>query len=336
MPSKKRTGSPESPDASAPPTATTTESRAEDSPSDEDFSPDPAGPSQIKALLWPAMVRIEEIQRSGKSVSGIPSGFSDLDALTAGFQPGEVLVVAGRPSMGKTAFALNVAAHVTMEHNISTAFFTLESTYEATITRLLAAESRVEASRLRKGTLRDSDFPRLARAAGMLSGAPLWVSELPSRKFEELTQKIRRLHSENGVALVVVDYLQLLEGPLARAENRNQELAAMSRGLKGLAKELRISIMVLAQCSRAPDQRNDHRPWLTDVRDSGAIEEDADVVLFLYRQEIYDGPFDRDGEPIEGKAEVLIAKQRGGPAAHINLFFQSHYARFDSYTRQPA
>ena len=290
------------------------------------------GFTRIKELLWPTMERIEALQRGGKTVTGVASGFNDLDELTSGFQPAELIIVAARPSMGKTAFTLNVAQHAAIEHNVPVAFFSLEMSKESLVQRMLTSEARIDAQRLRKGMLRDDDFPRLARAAGILSSAPVWIDDTPGLTLLEMRSKARRLKADAGVGLVVVDYLQLMQGP-AHAESRQQEVSQISRGLKALAKELNVPVVALSQLSRAPEQRtgDNKRPQLSDLRESGAIEQDADLIMFLCRQEFYDGPTDKDGNSLEGKAEVIVGKQRNGPTGLVNLFFHKQYTRFESY-----
>jgi replicative DNA helicase len=294
------------------------------------------GFTRIKELLWPTMERIEALQRGGKTVTGVASGFGDLDELTSGFQPSDLVIVAARPSMGKTAFTLNVAQHAAIEHNIPVAFFSLEMSKESLVQRMLTSEARIDAQRLRKGLLRDDDFPRLARAAGILSSAPVWIDDTPGMTLLEMRSKARRLKTESGIGLVIVDYLQLMQGP-SNSESRQQEVSQISRGLKALAKELKVPVVALSQLSRAPEQRtgDNKRPQLSDLRESGAIEQDADLIMFLYRQEFYDGPVDKDGNSLEGKAEVIVGKQRNGPTGIVNLFFHKQYTRFESYTQRP-
>jgi replicative DNA helicase len=294
------------------------------------------GFTRIKELLWPTMERIEALQRGGKTITGVASGFNDLDELTSGFQPADLIIVAARPSMGKTAFTLNVAQHAAIEHNVPVAFFSLEMSKESLVQRMLTSEARIDAQRLRKGLLRDDDFPRLARAAGILSSAPVWIDDTPGITLLEMRSKARRLKTESGIGLVIVDYLQLMQGP-SNSESRQQEVSQISRGLKALAKELKVPVVALSQLSRAPEQRtgDNKRPQLSDLRESGAIEQDADLIMFLYRQEFYDGPVDKDGNSLEGKAEVIVGKQRNGPTGIVNLFFHKQYTRFESYTQRP-
>jgi replicative DNA helicase len=241
------------------------------------------GFTRIKELLWPTMERIEALQRGGKSITGVPSGFSDLDELTSGFQPSDLVVVAARPSMGKTAFILNIAQHAAIEHNVPVALFSLEMSKESLVQRMLTGEARVDAQKLRKGMLRDDDFPRLARAAGILAQAPIFIDDSPGITLLEMRSAARRLRADANVGLVVVDYLQLIQSTV-NAENRTQEISQISRSLKALAKELAVPVVALSQLSRATEQRTDKRPQLSDLRESGAIEQDADLVMFIYRQ----------------------------------------------------
>src|SRR5437868_408672 len=293
------------------------------------------GFTRIKELLWPTMERIEALQRGGKTVTGVASGFNDLDEMTSGFQPAELVIVAGRPSMGKTAFTLNVAQHAAIEHNIPVAFFSLEMSKESLGQRMLTSEARIDAQRLRKGLLRDDDFPRLARAAGILSSAPVWIDDTPGMTLLEMRSKARRLKAESGVKMVIVDYLQLMQGP-SNSESRQQDVSMISRGLKALAKELSVPVIALSQLSRAPEQRtgDNKRPQLSDLRESGAREQDADLIMFLHREELYDGPVDKDGNSLEGKAEVIVGKQRNGPTGVVNLHFHKQYTRFENYSKR--
>jgi replicative DNA helicase len=292
--------------------------------------------TRIKELLWPTMERIEALQRGGKTITGVASGFSDLDDLTTGFQSGELIIIAARPSMGKTALVLNIAQHAAIEHNTPIAFFSLEMSKESLVQRLLTSEARLDAQRLRKGMLRDEDFPRLARAAGILSSAPIYIDDSASLTLLEMRSRARRLKVDSGIGLIVLDYLQLIQGP-SSAENRQQEISTISRSLKALAKELAVPVIALSQLSRAPEQRTaEHkRPQLSDLRESGAIEQDADLVMFIYRPEVYEGATDKDGNSLEGRAEIIIGKQRNGPTGTVNLFFHKAYTRFESYTARP-
>jgi replicative DNA helicase len=290
------------------------------------------GFTRIKEMLWPTMERIETLQRSGKAITGVPSGFADLDEMTSGFQPSELIIVAARPSMGKTAFCLNVATQAAVD-GFGVAVFSLEMSKEALVQRMLCAEARVDSQAVRRGTLRDPDFTRLARAAGILQSCPVWIDDTPSLSLLEMRSKARRLKVENDVRLVVVDYLQLMRSP-EYAENRVQEVSDISRSLKGLARELNIPVIALSQLSRASEQRGgERRPILSDLRDSGAIEQDADIVLFIHRPEMYQKE-DSEGNSLEGMAEVIVGKHRNGPTGLVNLYFHKQFTRFDNRTER--
>ncbi len=296
------------------------------------------GFSRIKELLWPTMERIEAIHAGGEAITGVPSGFNDLDEMTSGFQPADLIIIAARPSMGKTAFVLNMAQHAAIEKSRKVAFFSLEMSKESLVQRMLTAEARIDAQKLRKGMLRDDDFPRLARAAGILTHAPIWIDDTAGITLLEMRSKARRLKADQGLDMIVVDYLQLMQGP-ANSESRQQEVSQISRGLKALAKELSVPVLALSQLSRAPEQRagDSKRPQLSDLRESGAIEQDADLIMFIYRPEVYDGPVDKDGNSLEGRAEIIIGKQRNGPIGFVNLFFHKNYTRFENFSqRNPA
>jgi replicative DNA helicase len=291
------------------------------------------GFTRIKELLFPTMERLEELRTSGESITGVSSGFKDLDELTAGFQKSDLVIVAARPSMGKTAFVLNIAQNAALDNNVPVAFFSLEMSKEQLVQRLLTSEGRVDAQRLRKGKLHDDEFIRLGRAAGTLMHAPIWIDDTPGITLLEMRSKARRLKIDNDIGLIVVDYLQLMQGP-SNTESRQQEISYISRSLKGLARELRVPVLALSQLSRAPEQRTgeNKRPQLSDLRESGAIEQDADLVMFIYRQEMYEGPVDKDGNSLEGRAEIIVGKQRNGPTGLVNLFFNKTFTRFENYS----
>jgi replicative DNA helicase len=287
------------------------------------------GFTRIKEMLWPAMERIEMLQKAGKQMSGVPSGFDKLDEMTNGFQPTELVIIAARPSMGKTAFVLNIATHAATE-GYGVAIFSLEMSKESLVHRMLTAEARVDSQRVRKGMLRDTDFTYLARAAGVLQGAPLWIDDTPALTLLEMRSKCRRLKTENDVQIVIVDYLQLMRSP-EYADNRVQEISDISRSLKALARELNVPVIALSQLSRASEQRGGERkPILSDLRDSGAIEQDADLVMFIHRPEYYD----REDESKRGLAEIMVAKHRNGPTGDIDLAFNREYTRFDNLSRE--
>ncbi len=286
----------------------------------------------IKEILWPTFEKIEQLQNNTSSVTGVPTGFPDLDELTAGFQPGDLIIVAARPSMGKTAFTLNIAQHAAIAAQKPVAVFSLEMSKESLVQRILCAEGRVDASRLRRGRLLDDEYARLATAAGYLNTAPIYIDDTPAISVLETRAKARRLKADRpDLAMVIVDYLQLMQGP-ARSENRQQEVSEISRGLKALAKELNVPVVALSQLSRAVESRPDKRPMMSDLRESGAIEQDADVIMFLYRPEYYYGPVDKDGNSLEGRAELIIGKQRNGATGKVDLVFLKEYTRFESFT----
>ena len=286
---------------------------------------------RIKNLLWPAMEKIDALMQSGGDVTGVPSGFGELDRLTLGFQPSDLVIIAARPSMGKTAFVLNIAQYVALERDQPVAVFSLEMSKESLATRMLASEGLIDAQKLRSGKLSTDEYKRLSRAAGLLINAPIYIDDSAGVNLLELRSRARRVKVEHDVKLIIVDYLQLVVGP-PDSESRQQEISTISRNLKVLAKELAVPVVALSQLSRAPEQRTgeNRRPQLSDLRDSGAIEQDADLVMFIYRQEMYDGPTDKDGNTLEGRAEIIVGKQRNGPTGFVNLYFNKTYTRFEN------
>ncbi len=289
----------------------------------------------IKDLLWDAMENIEKLQQNEGGLTGVPSGFRRLDRMTTGLQSGDLVIVAARPAMGKTSWVLNVAQSAAIRHKVPVAVFSLEMSKEQVVFRLLCSEARVDAQALRQGRLRDSDYQRIGSAAAYLNAAPIWIDDSPSGTVLEMRAKARRLKAEGTLGLLVVDYLQLMEGT-GRFESRQQEVAQISRGLKALARELNVPVIAVSQLSRAPEQRGgDRRPQLSDLRDSGSIEQDADLVMFLYRPEYYSATgVDEDGNSLEGKAELIVSKQRNGPTGRIDLFFNKQYTRFDDLAEE--
>src|SRR5215831_7802873 len=271
---------------------------------------------------------IEQLQQHRGLVTGVPSGFVDLDALTSGFQKSDLVIVAARPSMGKTSFVLNIALHCGVEANKTVGIFSLEMAKEQLFMRMLTSEARVDAHRFRGGYLGEQDYARLVDAFGRLHDAKVFIDDTPSLGILEMRAKARRLKLEHGLDMLVIDYLQLMQGR-GRFENRQQELAAISRALKILAKELEVPIIALSQLSRAPEARGDHRPQLSDLRGSGALEQDADVVLFIFREEMYAQEAERKPE-VEGTAEIIIGKQRNGPTGTTRLAFLKQYTRFEN------
>jgi len=302
------------------------------------------GFTRIKELLWPAMERIESL-REGGPLTGVPSGFTELDGMTLGFQPSDLVIIAARPSMGKTAFVLNVAQYAAVERNLPTAIFSLEMSKESLVMRMLASEGYIDAQRLRSGKLTSQDHSNLAKAAALLGQAPIWIDDSPGLSLLEIRSRARRLKSQHDLKMIIIDYLQLVTGPPG-VESRQQEISQISRSLKILAKELQVPVLALSQLSRAPEQRTgeNKRPQLSDLRESGAIEQDADLVMFIYRPEIYERAVDEqgnpnktsDGIPLEGLAEIIVGKQRNGPTGIARLNFRKQFTRFENYTnREP-
>jgi replicative DNA helicase len=272
---------------------------------------------------------IEKLQQHKGLVTGVPTGFVDLDEMTSGLQPSDLVLVAARPSMGKTSFVLNVAQHVGTNTQMTVGFFSLEMSKEQLFMRLLTSEARIDAHRFRSGFLSEKDYGRLSHALGTLAEARVFIDDTASIGVLEMRAKARRLQKEHGLHLLVIDYIQLMQGR-GRFESRQQELASISRSLKGLAKELNVPIVALSQLSRAPETRSDHRPQLSDLRESGALEQDADVVMFIFRQEQYR---DDEGQPeqgAEGVAEIIVGKQRNGPTGTIKLAFIKEHTRFEN------
>jgi len=271
---------------------------------------------------------LDALRERGGELTGVPSGFRELDKLTGGLQKGELVILAARPSMGKTALALNLARHASAVDK-TVAFFSLEMSAQALVLRLLSSEGRVEASVFRSGNFASHSYQQLRQAAGRLYQAKILIDDSGSLTILEMKAKCRRLKSEGGLDLVMVDYLQLMRGE-ARLDSREQEIAEISRGLKALAKELEIPVVALAQLNRGPETREDKRPRLADLRESGAIEQDADVIAFLYRDEVYN-PNDPQ---VQGLAELIVQKQRNGPTGTVHLQFESRYTRFNDLARQ--
>ncbi len=269
----------------------------------------------------------EEIAGYSKGgVQGVPTGFKDLDEMTSGLQKGDLVIVAGRPSMGKTAFILSIAMNASVIAKHPTAIFSLEMSKAQLAQRMLCAEARINMHLLRSGRLPQRDFPKLSLAAGPLSESPLFIDDTPGITVLELRAKTRRLKKQNGLNLVIIDYLQLMDSS-THLENRQQEISQISRSLKGLAKELDVPVIALSQLSRAPEQRGgDHKPQLSDLRESGAIEQDADVVMFVFREEFYN----KEDPSKQGLAEIIIGKQRNGPTGSVILSFVKDYARFEN------
>ena len=284
----------------------------------------------IKEIVKESFKTIETLFKNKDLVTGVPSGFKELDRLTSGFQPSDLIIVAGRPSMGKTALCLNIAQYAAIEAKIPVAIFSLEMSKEQLVIRMLCSEAQVEGTRLRTGYLSESDWPKLTMAAGTLSDAPIFIDDTAALSILELRAKARRLKSDHGLGMIIVDYLQLMKGR-TRVESRQQEISEISRSLKALSKELNVPVIAVSQLSRKTEERTGNRPQLSDLRESGAIEQDADVILFLFREEIYNR-----SEENKGKAEVIIGKQRNGPIGKVDLAFLDKFTTFkDLYKGEP-
>lgn len=280
---------------------------------------------KVGDMIMDTIKTVEQLYERKEMVTGVPTGFLDLDQKTAGLQPADLVIIASRPSMGKTAFALNIAQYVALQTNATVGVFSLEMAKEQLVMRLLCAEARVDNAKVRAGYLAERDFPRLAMAAGRLAEAPIFIDDTPGLNVLELRAKARRLKREHDLGVVIVDYLQLMRGLDQKQENRVQELAEISRGLKALAKELQVPVVALSQLNRQVETRGDKRPIMSDIRESGSIEQDADVILFLYRDEMYHAD-----SADEGTAEIIIGKQRNGPIGTVRLAFRSEYTRFEN------
>lgn len=276
-------------------------------------------------ILTDTYKAVEEAYENKVLVTGVPTGFRGLDEKTSGFQPGDLIVIAGRPSMGKTALALNIARNASLETGEPAAIFSLEMSKEQLSLRMLSAEARIDSSRMRGGFLSESDLARINRAAGALYDIPIYIDDSPAISALEIRAKARRMKMDKGVGLVVVDYLQLMRGR-ASAERRDLEISEISRSLKALAKELNIPVVALSQLNRKVEDRTNRRPILSDLRESGAIEQDADVILFIYRDEVY---HQEEDNPNKGIAELILAKQRNGPIGSVKLAFLETYTRFE-------
>ena len=280
----------------------------------------------LRDLVQGSFATIEKLQEHKGLVTGVPSGFVDIDALTSGFQPSDLTIIAGRPSMGKTAFVLNIAQHLGVKTDMTIGVFSLEMSKEQLFLRMLTTEAEVDSHKFRGGFLGERDYAQLSAALGRLSEAKVFIDDSASIGVLEMRAKARRLMSEHGLHLLVIDYLQLMQGR-GRFDNRTQELASISRSLKGLAKELNVPVLALSQLSRAPEGRADRRPVLSDLRESGALEQDADVVMFIYREEQYDPRPEN-----ENLAEIIIGKQRNGPTGVVKLAFLKQCTRFANLT----
>ena len=282
----------------------------------------------IREIVKESFRTIDQLSQSKEMVTGLPTGFVDIDEMTSGLQKGELVIVAARPAMGKTSFCLNVAQHASMRAGETVGIFSLEMSKEQLVLRMLCSDSRVDAHKLRTGRLQEKDWARLAKAYADLSASKVFIDDSSTLSPLEMRAKCRRLRAEHGLGLVIVDYLQLVTST-GRVENRQQEISAISRSLKGLAKELSVPVVALSQLSRAPEARTDRRPQLSDLRESGALEQDADIVMFIYREEEY-----KPSDENRGIAEIIIGKQRNGPTGTRKLAFIKEFTRFENLQPQ--
>jgi len=281
----------------------------------------------IKQVVMNAIAKIDAASKQKGAVTGIPTGFIDLDRQTAGLQPSDLILIAARPSMGKTAFVLNLAQYITIHEHLCAAIFSLEMSKEQLVNRLFALESRVDAQKLRTGNLQEADWENLIEGAGKIGESKLIIDDTPGISISQLRSKCRKYKMEFGLSIIIIDYLQLMTGS-GKSESRQQEISDISRSLKALARELNVPVVALSQLSRAVEQRPDHRPMLSDLRESGAIEQDADVVMFIYRDDYYN----HDTE-LKGVSEIIVAKQRNGPIGTIELTWLPEYTRFANRDR---
>lgn len=289
----------------------------------------PSGFLGVKDIVKSSFGTIDVLFDRGKSVTGVETGFVDLDRMTSGLQPGELIILAARPSLGKTALALNIASHAAIKGS-PVGVFSLEMSKESLLIRLLCSEARIDSHKLRTGFSSRDDWSRMTQALGRLAEAPLYIDDAPALSIMQIRARARRMKAEKGLSMIVVDYLQLITGA-GRFENRTQEVSYISRSLKSIAKELHVPVLALSQLSRAPEERPGHRPQLSDLRESGSIEQDADVVLFIFRQDVYKRADEEEegGEP-SGKTELIIGKQRNGPTGNVPVVFIKRYARFEN------
>lgn len=287
-----------------------------------------SGPQNIKSLLTEAVERIDTLYRSGDALTGIPTGYQDLDEMTSGLQPSDLVIVAGRPSMGKTAFAMNLAEYAAVHAEKPVLVFSMEMSGASLAMRLMSSMGKIDQHKIRTGKLEDHDWERLTEALGKLSESPIFIDDTPALSPAEVRSRARRVAKEHGLSMIVVDYLQLMQIP-GMGDNRTLEISTISRNLKALAKELNIPVIALSQLNRSLEQRADKRPVMSDLRESGAIEQDADLIAFIYRDEVY-----HEDTREKGVAEVIIAKQRNGPIGKVKLTFRGQYTRFENFAQQ--
>ncbi|HEY4611476.1 MAG TPA: replicative DNA helicase [Bacteroidota bacterium] len=286
----------------------------------------------MSSAVTSTMELLESIHGKHSGVTGVPSAFTELDSLTGGFQKSDLIIVAGRPSQGKTALVLSLSRNASVLHDVPIGFFSLEMSVQQLVLRLICAQAKVDAHAVRTGRLPEDEWKKLSMTVGKLYKAKIFIDDTPALTVLELRAKARRLKAEHNVGMVVVDYLQLMQGP-KNAPSREQEISQISRSLKALAKELDIPVIALSQLNRAVENRGDKRPVLADLRESGAIEQDADVVIFVHRPEMFGIEKDENGEPTEGMAEIIVGKQRNGPTGSVKLSFVKRYAQFENLAR---
>jgi replicative DNA helicase len=288
-------------------------------------TPSQGGPTNIKNVLMKAVEKIDELYHKGTAITGIPTGLSDLDKMTSGLQPSDLVIVAGRPSMGKTTLTMNMAEHAAMVGKKPVLVFSMEMPADSLAMRMMSSLGRIDQHRIRTGQLTDDDWPRITSAVHMLSDSPLFIDDTAGLSPAEMRSRARRLMREQGqLGLIVVDYLQLMQVPGFKGDNRTAEISEISRSLKALAKELSVPVIALSQLNRSLEQRQDKRPVMSDLRESGAIEQDADLICFIYRDEVYNPE-----SPDKGCAEIIIAKQRNGPIGKVKVAFLGQFTRFE-------
>ncbi|MBL4902336.1 MAG: replicative DNA helicase [Desulfocapsa sp.] len=289
------------------------------SKSNQSFTP-------LKSIIPEAFETVEQLYKRKEMITGVPTGFTELDKMTAGLQPSDLIILAGRPSMGKTAFAMNIAQNAALIDKTGVAIFSLEMSKEQLAMRLLCSAGHIDSQRVRTGKLHTDDWPKLTRAVGMLAEAPMYIDDTPAISVLEMRAKVRRLAAQHPLGMIIVDYLQLMRGRNS-TENRTQEISEISRSLKAMAKELKVPVIALSQLNRSLESRTDKRPMMSDLRESGAIEQDADVICFIYRDEVYNKAEDN---PNIGIAEIIIGKQRNGPTGTVKLTFIKEFTMFEN------
>jgi replicative DNA helicase len=294
----------------------------------------PSGFLGIRDIVKSSFGTIDVLFDRGQRVTGVETGFEELDNMTSGLQAGELIIVAARPSLGKTALALNIAAHAAFQGKV-VGVFSLEMSKESLLIRLLCSEARIDSHKLRTGFSSREDWNQMTKALGRLAEAPLFIDDAPALSIMQIRARARRMKAEKGLDLLVVDYLQLVTGH-GRFENRTQEVSFISRSLKSIAKELHVPVVALSQLSRAPEERPGHRPQLSDLRESGSIEQDADVVLFIFREDVYKRTGEDEGGEPSGRTELIVGKQRNGPTGNVPVVFIKRYARFENLSREHA